>query len=145
MNDWAAYSGMFSAALLAATILPAQSEAVLVALLLAGKQQPWLLILVASIGNTIGSCINWWLGRYLEHFRARRWFPANGDTLSRAQRWYGKVGRWSLLLCWLPIIGDPLTLVAGLMRERFTIFLIFVAVAKTVRYIALAAVTLGIT
>ena len=59
-----------------------------------------------------------------------------------AQRWYGKYGKWSLLLSWAPVIGDPLTIVAGVMRESFPVFLLLVAVAKIGRYLVLAATTL---
>lgn len=142
MGDLAVYAGLFLAALAAATILPMQSEAVLVGLLLA-DYSPWLLITVASIGNVLGSVINWLLGRGIERFRDRPWFPAGGAKLERAQRWYRRYGKWSLLLSWAPIIGDPLTVVAGVLREPFPIFLLLVTIAKIGRYLVLAAATLG--
>ncbi|MCP1337534.1 YqaA family protein [Futiania mangrovi] len=135
--------GLFLAAFAAATVLPAQSEGLLVALLLAGHE-PWVLVAVASVGNTLGSSVNWLLGRGIERFRDRPWFPASEAGLARAQRWYHRYGKWSLLLSWMPIVGDPLTVIAGLMRERFSVFLLLVAVAKTGRYLALAAVTLSV-
>lgn len=135
------YAGLFIAAFLAATLLPAQSEAVLVGLLTAGYR-PWLLVLVASIGNVLGSIVNWYLGRGIDHFSDRPWFPVKPAALTRAAQWYGRYGRWSLLLSWLPIVGDPLTLVAGIMRERFGVFVALVAIAKTSRYLALTALTL---
>lgn len=144
MVDLVAYAGMFLAALVAATILPAQSEAVLAGLLVAGQQPPWLLILVASVGNTAGSCINWLLGTTIERFRYKRWFPVKEESLERAQRWYRRYGKWSLLLSWVPLIGDPLTLAAGVMRERFLVFFAIVATAKTARYVVLAALTLEV-
>lgn len=140
--DLAAYAGLFLAALAAATILPLQSEAVLVGLLLA-DYSPFLLLVVASCGNILGSVVNWVLGRGIERFRHHRWFPASDTALDRAQRWYQRHGKWSLLLSWVPIIGDPLTVIAGVMREPFPVFLILVAIAKTGRYLALAIVTLG--
>lgn len=142
MIDLAAYAGLFVAALAAATILPMQSEAVLVGLLLA-DYAPWLVVGVASLGNISGSIINWALGRGLERFRHHRWFPASEDTLERAQRWYKQYGKWSLLLSWAPIIGDPITVIAGVMREPFPIFLMLVAFAKIGRYLVLTAATLG--
>jgi membrane protein YqaA with SNARE-associated domain len=145
VNDWAAYASMFFAALFAATLLPAQSEAVLAGLLVLGNQPVWLLILIASVGNTAGSSINWLMGLYLEHFRHRRWFPISDANLTRAQNWYHRYGKWSLLLSWVPIIGDPLTLAAGIMRERFLVFVSIVALAKTGRYLGLALLTLGFT
>lgn len=142
MGDLAVYAGLFLAALAAATILPMQSEAVLVGLLLA-DYSPGLLITVASIGNVLGSVINWLLGRGIERFRDRPWFPAGGAKLERAQHWYRRYGKWSLLLSWAPIIGDPLTVVAGVLREPFPIFLLLVTIAKIGRYLVLAAATLG--
>ena len=142
MTDLAAYAGLFMAALAAATILPMQSEAVLVGLLLA-DYNPWLLVPVASLGNVLGSVINWGLGRGIERFRTRRWFPVSEAALERAQRWYQRYGKWSLLLSWMPIIGDPITGVAGVMREPFPAFLLLVSIAKIGRYLALTAATLG--
>lgn len=141
--DVAAYAGLFVTALAAATILPMQSEAVLVGLLLSGAYSPWLLVAVASVGNVLGSVINWALGRGIERLRNHRWFPANAAALERAQRWYRHYGKWSLLLSWAPIIGDPLTVVAGVLREPLPVFLVLVTVAKVGRYLALAAVALN--
>ncbi|MEB2844352.1 DedA family protein [Rhizobiales bacterium RZME27] len=139
-----AYLTLFMAALVAATILPAQSEAVLVGLILQGGHPVWLLVVVASIGNILGSIINWILGRGIERFRDRRWFPIKGKALERAQGWYRRYGKWSLLGSWLPIIGDPLTVVAGVMREPLPVFILLVAIAKTARYAILAAITVGL-
>lgn len=144
MTDLAAYAALFLAAFIAATILPMQSEAVLVGLLLA-DYSPWPVIAVASVGNVLGSVINWLLGRGIERFRDRPWFPADEAGLARAQQWYHRYGKWSLLLSWMPVIGDPLTIVAGVMREPFPVFLLFVAIAKIGRYLVLAAVTLKVT
>ncbi len=135
---------LFMAAFAAATILPAQSEAVLVGLILKGGHPVWLLVAVASLGNILGSIINWVLGRGIERFRDRRWFPIRRQALERAQGWYRRYGKWSLLGSWLPIIGDPLTVVAGVMREPLPVFILLVAVAKTVRYAVLAAITVGL-
>jgi membrane protein YqaA with SNARE-associated domain len=132
--------GLFIAAFAAATLLPAQSEAVLVALLLQGHS-PLRLVAVASVGNVLGSLVNWWLGREIVRFGDRRWFPVKPAALERARRWYARWGRWTLLLSWLPIIGDPLTLAAGIMRERFVVFLALVAFAKTARYVVIALAT----
>lgn len=131
------------AALVAASILPMQSEAALVGLLLSEAYSPAMLIAVASVGNTAGSVINWFLGRSAERYRDRRWFPVGAAALARAQVWYRRYGRWSLLLSWMPVIGDPLTVVAGVMREPFPFFVLVVAVAKTGRYLVLAAITLA--
>ena len=135
--------GLFLAALIAATLLPAQSEAVLVALLLDGGD-PVLLVAVATAGNVLGSLVNWWLGLQVQRFQGRRWFPVSPARLERAQAWYRRYGRWSLLLSWAPVIGDPITLAAGVMREPLRVFLPLVFIAKAMRYIVLALVTLGL-
>jgi len=138
-----AYGGLFLIAFLAATILPAQSEIGLAGLLLSGDYSVALLIAVASLGNTLGAVVNWALGRWIEHFRDRKWFPAKPEQLDKAVGWYHRYGRWSLLLSWMPFIGDPLTLAAGVLREPFWSFLAIVSVAKTARYLILTAITLN--
>jgi membrane protein YqaA with SNARE-associated domain len=144
MTDLAAYAGLFAVAFVAATILPAHSEVALVGLLLTGKFSPLLLIAVASAGNILGSCANWLLGGFAERFRDRKWFPVSPAALDKAQGWYRRYGRWSLLLSWAPFIGDPLTVAAGFLREPFWSFLILVTIAKTVRYVVLALGALGV-
>jgi membrane protein YqaA with SNARE-associated domain len=145
MLGLSAYPALFLSAFGAATLLPLQSEAVLVALLLAGQHALWALLLMATLGNVLGSWLNWLLGRSIEHYRERRWFPVTPARLEQAQGWYARYGRWSLLLSWMPVIGDPLTLVAGVMRERLWIFLLIVTLAKAGRYVVLAALTLAWT
>lgn len=136
------YLLLFFVALAAATIVPAQSEAFLVGLLLSGTYQTWVLLIVASLGNITGSVINWLLGRGIERFKDRKYFPVKSYQLNRASTLYKRYGRWSLLLSWVPIIGDPITVVAGVLRERFIIFLVLVTIAKTGRYIIIAIITL---
>ena len=143
MMDASAYVGLFAAAFLAATILPAQSEALLVGLLLAGEQPAALLIAIASVGNVLGSAANWLLGRGIERFADRRWFPVKAAALERAKRWYRRWGKWSLLLSWVPVVGDPITVAAGVLREPFPMFLLLVTVAKVGRYLLLAGMTLS--
>ena len=139
MTDLAAYGSLFLASLLAATLIPAQSESVLAGLILAGGQPVAVLVAVASLGHILGSVLNWLIGRGVEKFRDRRWFPASQKQLDRAQQQYQRFGYWSLLLAWVPVIGDPLTLVAGIMREPLWRFLLLVSIGKTGRYIVLAA------
>ena len=138
-----AYVGLFMSALVAATILPMQSEAVLVSLLASSAYSPMVLIGVATVGNVLGSVINWYLGRFLMQFRDRRWFPASQSQLNKAQRWYHRYGRWSLLGSWLPLVGDPLTVVAGVLKEPLLPFLILVTIAKGARYLILAGIVLA--
>lgn len=141
--SFAALFGLFGSAFLAATLLPAQSEAVLLGLLLAQPEDAALLIATASLGNTLGAMVNWGLGLGIQRFRGRPWFPVSVAQLERAERHYRRFGRWSLLLSWMPVVGDPLVLVAGVLREKFWIVLLLTAVAKTGRYLVLAAVTLA--
>lgn len=115
----------------------------LAALLLGERYPVWLLLLVATLGNTLGALVNWALGRGLERFRGRRWFPVGEHTLERAQRLYGRFGRWSLLLSWAPVFGDALTLIAGVMREPWWRFLLLVTLAKGGRYLVVAGLVLG--
>lgn len=136
-------AGLFLTALIAGSFLPLQSEAVLTTLLVGSDYAPILLISIASLGNTIGALINWLLGRGVERFRDRRWFPASPAMLERAQAWYQRFGKWSLLLSWVPVVGDPLTVVAGIMREPLATFLLLVAVAKTARYVVVALIALN--
>ena len=143
MLDLSIYFGLFSAAFAAATLLPAQSEAVLVGLLLHGAQPAAALLLLATLGNVLGSLVNWLLGRSVERLRHKRWFPVSDRQLERAQRRYHRYGRWSLLLSWVPIIGDPITVIAGTLREPLWSFLLLVTLAKGGRYLLLAAITLG--
>lgn len=140
-----AYIALFFAAFGAATLLPLQSEAVLVGLLLSERYGLWGLLAVATLGNVLGSLLNWWLGRGIERFRHRRWFPISPSHLEKARSHYQRYGHWSLLLSWVPVIGDPLTLVAGVMREPLGRFLLIVTLAKGARYGVLALATLGWT
>lgn len=142
MSDMAVYLSLFLTALAAATVLPMQSEAVLTGLLLTKNYEPYVLVVVASLGNVLGSVVNWFIGRGIEKFHDRKWFPVKSHTLDRAKNWYHRFGRWSLLLSWMPFIGDPITVAAGVMRERLSVFVAIVALAKTGRYLILAMLVL---
>ena len=137
---WWPILSLFGLAFVAATLLPAQSELALATLLAVGRYDAWLLILVATAGNVLGSLVNWLLGRFLHHHRDKRWFPVSGRSLERAERIYGRWGLWTLLLSWMPVVGDPLTFVAGLLRTPLKLFLPIVALAKAGRYSAVAGV-----
>ena len=133
----AGYAGLFAAAFVAATILPAQSELLLGAMLASGRFDIVLLLAVATAGNVLGSIVNWLLGRYFAHHREKRWFPASPATMARAEAWFARFGPAVLLLSWVAVIGDPLTVVAGVLRMRFTAFLLVVTLAKGGRYLFL--------
>jgi membrane protein YqaA with SNARE-associated domain len=136
-----ALAGLFTAALIAATLIPAQSEAVLVGLILAGGHPVWVLLIVATLGNVLGSVVNWALGRGAARLSGRRWFPVTPDRLDRAASAYRRWGYWSLLASWVPVIGDPLTVAAGMLREPLWRFATLVTLAKGGRYVALAMAT----
>lgn len=125
---------LFISAFGAATLLPLQSEAVLLGTFVQGKYAALPLIAIASLGNILGSCVNWWLGLKIERYKNKTWFPVSEAKMLQAQGIYQKYGYWSLLLSWTPIIGDPITLIAGLLKENFWRFLLLVSVAKTGRY-----------
>ena len=142
MTDISIYIGLFLTAFMAATLLPAQSELMLSVLLATGDYSVSGLLGAAWCGNTLGSCLNWLLGSLFHRYKDRRWFPVKEKSLNRAERWYAKYGRWSLLLSWAPVIGDPLTLLAGVLREPFRSFVLIVGAAKLVRYLLVAALVL---
>ncbi len=139
-----AYFLLFVSAFGAATLLPLQSEAVLLALLAEGSQSIFWLIVVASLGNVLGSCVNWYLGFKIEQYKSKKWFPISESKMLQAQKIYHKYGFWSLLLSWMPIIGDPITLIAGILKENFVRFLVIVTIAKVGRYLCVYWIFLGI-
>ncbi len=145
MNDLAAYATLFVSAFTSATVLPGSSEAVLLALLGSGRGEVTTLVATAAAGNLIGSLLNWILGRFFTRFSDRRWFPVSPKKLERAQEWFGRYGIWTLLLAWVPVVGDPLTVIAGVMRVDLLRFVILVGLGKTARYIAVAASFLWFT
>ncbi|WP_394426379.1 YqaA family protein [Vreelandella stevensii] len=124
---------LFWVALASATLLPGGSEVWLARLWCLGE--PALgLWLVATAGNTLGSVINVAIGRYARQFQDRRWFPASPQGLARAERWYHRFGEYSLLFSWLPVVGDPLTVLAGVMRLAWWRALLWIVLAKGARY-----------
>lgn len=129
------YLGLFTSSFLAATLLPFYSEVLLAGLVRAGYDA-WMLLAVATAGNTLGAAVNWALGRYFEKYKEHRWFPFKPNKLGHAQRWFNRFGVWSLLLAWLPIGGDALTFIAGLMRVSFPLFFLLTALGKAARYAA---------
>ena len=129
---------LFLSAFVAATILPAASEVVLWAIIADDPAMLWPAIAVASAGNTAGAVVNWLLGRFLSQFAGRKWYPLSPGQQQRASAWFQRFGLWSLLFAWLPVVGDPLTVAAGILRVRFLPFLFLVAVGKTGRYVIVA-------
>ena len=128
------YLSLFSISFLAATILPLSSELTLAGLMITSNYDNSLLLIVASLGNILGSVVNWILGFYSRKLSKKKWFPFKDEQIERSSKWFNKFGRWSLLFAWVPIIGDPLTLAAGLLRVKFIEFLILVSIGKVSRY-----------
>ena len=126
---------LFIISLLAATILPLSSEIVLTTMLLTNLFEKNILLIVASSGNILGSIFNWYLGKKITIFKDRKWFPVSQEQLNKSQKYFQKYGLWSLLLAWVPVIGDPLTLLAGVLKVRFSIFFILVSISKISRYV----------
>jgi membrane protein YqaA with SNARE-associated domain len=133
--------GLFFSALIAATLFPMGSEAVLIALLSQGHSIG-LLWLIATCGNVLGSCINYMIGYWASEYITHKY--QNTRSWRQGQTLYNHYGVWSLLLAWLPIVGDPITLVAGLAKTNFKLFVVLVTIGKGTRYavvIALAQLT----
>ena len=144
MDAFEVYSSLFISSFLSSTLLPGHSELTLTAFILMKKYPVINLIFFASIGNILGSLINWFMGYYLIKLKDKKWFPLNKLQLTRASKWFLKYGKWSLFFCWVPIIGDPLTIVAGIFRFPIHIFILIVSFAKTMRYLIIYLVTINI-
>jgi membrane protein YqaA with SNARE-associated domain len=128
------YLSLFSISFLAATILPLSSELMLAGLIAKSNYDSLLLLIVASFGNVLGSVFNWTLGFYSRNLSTKKWFPFKDEQIEKSSKWFNKFGRWLLLFAWVPIIGDPLTLAAGLLRVKFIEFVILVTIGKVSRY-----------
>lgn len=128
------YLTLFFTAFIAATLFPLSSEALLITLLYQQQYSPLLLWLAATCGNTLGSCVNWYLGKQCLHWQDKKWFPFKPAQLTRAQHHFQHYGLVSLLFAWVPIVGDPLTFFAGVMRISFWKFVVLVAIGKGLRY-----------
>jgi membrane protein YqaA with SNARE-associated domain len=143
MTSLLTHASLFAIAFLAATLLPVQSEAVLAGLLSLSEEAWWSLLAVATLGNTLGAVVNWALGRGIETYKGRRWFPVSSDQLDKATIHYQRWGRWCLFFSWLPIVGDAFTVLAGVLRERLWVFVGIVGLGKLVRYLVVAAAVAG--
>ena len=135
------YFGLFVAAFLAATILPLSSEIVLSTLLLSG-QSPVALVIIATIGNVLGSLTNYALGYWASIEVVKKWLKITEEEFVKAEQRFVKYGLFSLLFAWIPIVGDPLTIVAGVLRIRLLWFVILVAAGKFIRYVIISYLVL---
>ena len=131
------YISLFTVAFMVATIVPFGSEAYFVTLLSMDKYNDLLLIIAASLGNVLGSVFNWVCGYYVNYFIKKSWFPLNNNMIDRGNKMFKKYGKWSLLLSWVPFIGDPITFVAGTLRYSLLPFIILVSIGKVGRYLLL--------
>ena len=135
MSDALSLASLFASSFLSATLLPGNSEVVLVAMLLSGVSQPWLLVLIATMGNSLGGLTYVILGRFFPLREKSRW-------QEKAVGWLKRYGAATLLLSWMPVIGDLLCLLAGWMRISWGPVLFFLCLGKALRYVLVAWVTL---
>jgi len=135
------YFGLFIASFLAATILPLSSEVVLTALLLNGLS-PAVLVAVATIGNVLGSLTNYALGYWASLEVIKRWLRMSEQDFIKAEQRFTRYGLISLCFAWLPFIGDPITVVAGILRIRLLWFVALVSLGKFARYVVISYLAL---
>lgn len=131
---------LFLSAFLSATLLPGTSEIALTGMIAGGHVPVIAAILTATIGNTLGSCFNWGIGRFFAGFQSHRWFPVPAVKFDYYSDWFRRWGVWSLLMSWVPVIGDPLTVIAGAARTPIVIFTLIVFIAKGIRYLMVAGI-----
>ena len=136
------YLSLFASSLLAATLIPAQSEAVLIGSILLIPDALFHLVAVASVGNILGALINWTMGRFFSD-RCQRFFDSESGAVQRAVQWYQRWGWVSLFASWVPIIGDPITFISGVMKEPLWRFVLIVTFAKVTRYLVLGFLTIS--
>jgi membrane protein YqaA with SNARE-associated domain len=129
------YISIFFLSFLAATIIPFSSEVGLLSYMAVGKFNNELLLIFASLGNILGSCVNYILGLYIIKFKTKSWFPFKDNQILKATKWFNRFGVYSLFFAFLPIVGDPLTLIAGMFRVSFIKFIILVSFGKILRYL----------
>lgn len=140
MTDLTAYLGLFITAFVAATILPflpGSSELALGGLLALDNGDPALLVAIATVGNVLGAVVNYAIGRYVHGLSDRPWFPVPPPTMARYERAFQRYGVWTLLMSWMPVLGDVITTVAGLLRTDVKMFLVLVTIGKGARYLAI--------
>ena len=129
------YLSLLTVSFMVATIVPFGSEVYFATLLSLGKYNNFLLLLSASVGNVLGSVFNWICGYYINYFIKKSWFPIKKDKIKKGTDLFNKYGKWSLLLSWVPFVGDPITFVAGTLRFSFLPFIILVSIGKVGRYL----------
>ena len=138
MTEAGTLIGLFLSAFLAATLIPAQSELGLGYLVINTNYSIVLLVTIASLGNTTGAIINWFIGQGVARSFVRSKKMRASKHYWTVVKWYKKYGHWTLLLSWAPFIGDPITVIAGIFKVPLKTFLFIVALAKTSRYLIIA-------
>ncbi len=138
------YLTLFLSAFISATLLPGSSEVVLSAMILQGNINLLLIWSAATAGNVLGSCVNYWLGTQVLRFKDKKWFPVTEQGLEKAEKQFNRYGVYSLLFAWLPIVGDPLTVVGGIFKVRFRTFLLLITIGKGLRYLAIIVLAVGL-
>ncbi|MEO9273361.1 YqaA family protein [Marinomonas sp. 5E14-1] len=128
------YCFVFFIAFLSATILPLGSESALLFYASDGSLPVFSLWLVASLGNTLGGAVNWWIGLYLLRYQDKKWFPISHTTRVKAEKVFNRYGIFSLLFTWLPVVGDGIALISGVLRTSIWYFLPLVFAGKAIRY-----------
>ncbi len=144
MSAFEVYTSLFISSFLSSTLLPGHSELTLTTFIFLKKYSIIDLIIFASIGNILGSILNWCIGYYLTNLKNKKWFPINTLRLNRASSWFLKYGKWTLFFSWVPVIGDPLTIIAGVFRVPIYTFILIVSVAKIMRYFFVSLVATNI-
>jgi len=144
MSSIEVYIILFTSSFASSTILPGHSEITLIALITQKKYEVFYLVFFASLGNILGSVLNWYLGLYFLKFKNKNWFPFKENQINKVSKSFLKYGKWSLLLSWVPFIGDVLTLVAGMFRVPLNQFVVIVSVAKVSRYIFVSLIALNV-
>ena len=144
MSSIEVYIILFTSSFASSTILPGHSEITLIALITQEKYEVFYLVVFASLGNILGSILNWYLGLYFLKFKNKKWFPFKENQINKVSKSFLKYGKWSLLLSWVPFIGDVLTLVAGMFRVPLYQFVVIVSVAKVSRYIFVSLIALNV-
>ncbi|RCX03482.1 membrane protein YqaA with SNARE-associated domain [Marinomonas foliarum] len=128
------YLSVFLVSFFSATILPMGSEGILLYYASDASLSIFLLWSLASLGNTLGGLTNWLLGRYLIRFEGAKWFPISATSRQKAEHFFNRYGMVSLLFTWLPIVGDGIALVSGVLRTPIWYFLPLVLIGKAARY-----------
>ena len=144
MNEIEVFITLFLSSFISSTILPGHSEITLTAFIFLNKYPIINLIFIASLGNILGSILNWYLGFHFVKFKEKKWFPINKRQLEKASLWFLNYGKWSLFLSWVPFVGDPLTVVAGVLRVPIITFLIIVSISKILRYVIVSLIALNL-